>query len=46
MQCVERRLLPQAKITSITDVQLLQWLHGEQQHPFIRLGTSMRISSP
>ena len=31
LQCVERRLLPKAKISSTTHVQLLQWLHGKQQ---------------
>ena len=29
--CVERSLLPKAKISSTTHVQLLQWLHGKQQ---------------
>ena len=32
LQCVERSLLPQAKISSTTHVQLLQWLHGIQPH--------------
>ena len=31
LQCVERSLVPKAKISSNTHVQLLQWLHGKQQ---------------
>ena len=31
LQCVERSLLPKAKISSTTHVQLLQWLQGKQQ---------------
>ena len=31
MQCVEHSSVPKAKISSITHVQLLQWLHGKQQ---------------
>ena len=34
-QCVERSLVPKAKVSSTTLVQLLQWLHGkQQQHKF------------
>ena len=29
--CVERSLVPKAKISPTTHVQLLQWLHGKQQ---------------
>ena len=31
LQCVERSLVPKAKISSTTHVQLQQWLHGKQQ---------------
>ena len=31
LQCAERSLLAKANISSTTHVQLLQWLHGEQQ---------------
>ena len=31
LQCVERSLLPNSKISSKTHVLLLQWLHGNQQ---------------
>ena len=31
LQCVERSLLPKAKISSTTHAQLLHWLHGKQQ---------------
>ena len=35
MQCVDRNLLSKAKISSTAHVQLLQWLHGKQQHHLI-----------
>ena len=31
LQCIKRSLVPKAKISSTTHVQLLQWLHGKQQ---------------
>ena len=35
LQCVERSLVPKAKISSTTHVQLLQWPHGKQQQQYI-----------
>ena len=35
LQCVERGLSPLAKISSTTNVELLQWLNGKQQQPTI-----------
>ena len=37
IQCVKRRILPKAKISSTTHVQLLQWLHGKHQQHHIML---------
>ena len=35
LQCVNRNLVPKAKISSTTHVQLLQWLHGKQQQYYV-----------